>query len=99
MIQSASQDDRLDEVFHALANRTRRALLKICAVEDLYHHCTFGDGSELSEADLDEIRSVLDAEAVQFAWRKHDVLLVDNVLVSHGRRPFEGERRVLVAMG
>jgi DNA-binding transcriptional ArsR family regulator len=27
MIHSASEDDRLDEVFHALSNRTRRALL------------------------------------------------------------------------
>lgn len=83
----------------SLDDRTRRALLKICAVDDLYHHCTFADGSELSEADLDEIRRVLDAEAVQFEWRARDVLLVDNVLVSHGRRPFEGERRILVAMG
>jgi len=82
-----------------LDDRTRRALLKICATSELYHHCTFGDGSELSEADLQEIRRVVEAEAVQFAWQKSDVLLVDNVLVSHGRRPFEGERRVLVAMG
>lgn len=88
-------------MWHAssLDDRTRRALLKICAVDDLYHHCTFGDGSELAEADLAEIRAALDAEAVQFAWHAGDVLLVDNVLVAHGRRPFEGARRVLVAMG
>jgi hypothetical protein len=31
-------------------------------------------------------------------WVAGDVLLIDNVLVAHGRRPFEGSRRVLVAM-
>ena len=39
----------------------------------------------------------LDA-AVDVDWNVGDLLLVDNVLVGHGRRPFTGQRRVLVAM-
>jgi len=35
---------------------------------------------------------------VDVDWRTGDVLLVDNVLLAHGRRPFTGDRRVLVAM-
>ncbi|WP_281425855.1 TauD/TfdA family dioxygenase [Polymorphospora rubra] len=31
-------------------------------------------------------------------WRAGDLLLIDNVLTAHGRRSFEGTRRVLVAM-
>lgn len=39
-----------------------------------------------------------EAEEVAFPWQPGDVLVVDNMLVSHGRRPFSGERRILVAM-
>jgi hypothetical protein len=31
-------------------------------------------------------------------WQIGDVLLIDNVAVAHGRRPFTGDRRILVAM-
>ncbi|MEV5548310.1 TauD/TfdA family dioxygenase [Streptomyces sp. NPDC052309] len=36
--------------------------------------------------------------AVDVDWAAGDLLLIDNVLVAHGRRPFTGRRRVLVAM-
>ncbi|MER5443570.1 TauD/TfdA family dioxygenase [Streptomyces sp. NPDC002790] len=36
--------------------------------------------------------------AVDVDWREGDVLVIDNVLTGHGRRPFEGTRRILVAM-
>jgi alpha-ketoglutarate-dependent taurine dioxygenase len=35
---------------------------------------------------------------VTFPWRAGDVLAIDNVLVMHGRKPFTGHRRVIVAM-
>lgn len=78
--------------------RTRSALARLVAEGDLYHHCTFGDGTPLDEAELLEIRRALEASAVKFPWQRHDVLLADNVLVAHGRSPFKGERRILVAM-
>jgi len=83
----------------SLDAKTRRALLKLTSEDDLYHHCTFGDGSPISDEDLAEMRRALDAAKIQFAWHKHDLLLVDNILVAHARNPFQGERRVLVAMG
>jgi hypothetical protein len=36
--------------------------------------------------------------AVDVDWRDGDLLLIDNVLVGHGRRPYTGSRRILVAM-
>ena len=36
--------------------------------------------------------------AVSFAWRRGDVLMLDNMLVAHGRATFKGDRRVVVAM-
>ncbi|MBD5633245.1 MAG: TauD/TfdA family dioxygenase, partial [Candidatus Eremiobacteraeota bacterium] len=32
-------------------------------------------------------------------WQRGDALWIDNMLACHGRSPFRGERRVLVAMG
>ena len=83
----------------SLDPRTRAALQKLVSEDDLYHACTFGDGSPIGEDDLGEIRRALDAATIELAWRKHDVLVLDNVLIAHGRRPFQGPRRVLVAMG
>ncbi|MDA2921410.1 TauD/TfdA family dioxygenase, partial [Desulfobacterota bacterium AH_259_B03_O07] len=31
-------------------------------------------------------------------WQKGDVMVLDNYLVAHGRRPFKGPRKILVAM-
>ena len=30
-------------------------------------------------------------------WEAGDVMLVDNMLMSHGRRSFEGDRKVIVS--
>jgi alpha-ketoglutarate-dependent taurine dioxygenase len=61
----------------------------------LAHHCEFGDGSPMDDAMLAEIRRVVDGHQLQFDWRKGDLLMLDNVLVMHGREPFTGSRRTL----
>ncbi|MEL6485978.1 MAG: TauD/TfdA family dioxygenase, partial [Pseudomonadota bacterium] len=35
---------------------------------------------------------------VDCTWQAGDVALVDNYTVMHGRRPFEGKRRVLASL-
>ncbi len=60
---------------------------------------TYGDGTEMEEKDLIAIRAAIHAETVQFDWQAGDVLICDNYLVSHGRRPYKGERKVFVALG
>lgn len=59
----------------------------------------FGDGSEISNDVINAIRTSYRDEEVKFDWREGDILLLDNWKVAHGRKPFEGERLVLVAMG
>ncbi|PZR32951.1 MAG: hypothetical protein DI538_18810 [Azospira oryzae] len=58
----------------------------------------FGDDSRISDEMVSEIRGVIDEHEVASPWEKGDALILDNILVSHGRRPFQGPRSVLVAM-
>jgi len=58
----------------------------------------FGDGSPIEDSIVDEIRSTYEDLAVSFPWQKTDVLMLDNMLVAHGRTAFQGPREVLVAM-
>jgi alpha-ketoglutarate-dependent taurine dioxygenase len=58
----------------------------------------FGDGEEIPIEDLTTIREAFNRAKVIFPWQSGDVLLVDNMQVAHGRRPFKGERKVIVAL-
>lgn len=57
-----------------------------------------GDGEPIPTEMLDEVRAAYVAESVREPWQDGDVLLIDNMLVAHGRDPYSGPRRVLVAM-
>lgn len=58
----------------------------------------FGDGSPLDVAMLEHIREVLRRETVSVNWQQGDILIVDNILAAHGRMPFAGARRIVLAM-
>ena len=59
---------------------------------------TFGDGTPISDAELDAIYDAIAAETVAFPWQAGDVMFVENKLVAHGRAPFTGQREVQVAL-
>ncbi len=58
----------------------------------------YGDGSPIEIETIEAISEALSAEEKVFEWRRGDVLLIDNEVISHGRQSFEGERRILVAL-
>ncbi|MFC0512596.1 TauD/TfdA family dioxygenase [Mucilaginibacter angelicae] len=73
-------------------------LLGKYAPDELPRNAFFGDGTEIPLAALNEIRNVYAKNQLTFAWEQSDILILDNMLYTHGRNPFEGERKVLVAM-
>ncbi len=48
---------------------------------------------------MQQIGELYEQCAVRFDWRKGDVILLDNMLAAHARDPFEGPRKIVVAMG
>ncbi|HUB61296.1 MAG TPA: TauD/TfdA family dioxygenase [Puia sp.] len=66
--------------------------------EDMPMYGAFGDGSGISDEKIREIRETVDRHIVRNPWRKGDLLMVDNVLVCHGRSPYKGNRKIVVAM-
>lgn len=84
--------------FHpsSLSSQERRALASRAG--DVPRTAAHADGSPIDPADLEAISDAFAHEAVRLPWRAGDVLLLDNMLVAHGRDPFEGPRRIIVAM-
>ena len=87
-------------LFHiaALAPEIREILLARCGPERLPRHALYGDGSPIEASVIAEIQAVCESEAAAFRWRRGDLLLLDNMLTAHGRRPFSGPRRIAVCM-
>lgn len=87
-------------LFHgsALDPEIRESLLSFLEEEDLPRNVYYGDGSPITDAELDEIRGVMNEVEIPVHWKTGDVLMLDNMLTAHGRAPFEGPRQVVVAM-
>src|SRR5262249_6833898 len=73
-------------------------LRKVFREEDLPNNTYYGDGSPIEASTLDALREAYRAEEVAAPWEEGDVLMLDNVLAAHGRRPFTGPRKVVVGM-
>jgi alpha-ketoglutarate-dependent taurine dioxygenase len=87
-------------LFHvsAISPEIRDVLLSTYKEAGLPRNVYYGDGSAIEPSILAEIREAYRAEAVVFRWKSGDVLMLDNMLTAHGRKPFSGPRRVVVGM-
>lgn len=83
----------------ALDADTRASLHGLFAEEDLPRNVYFGDGSLIEDEVITHLLEVYERMGVAFEWNSGDMLMLDNMLASHGRMPFTGPRKTLVAMG
>ncbi|AHH97637.1 TauD/TfdA family dioxygenase [Kutzneria albida] len=68
-----------------------------CGVDGLPRNVVYGDGEPIEDEVITLIKQVYDEARLRFPWQRADMLIVDNFLATHGRDPFGGDRRVLVA--
>lgn len=87
-------------MFHVsnLEPAVRESLLSEFKEVDLPRNAFYGDGSPIEPSVLDEIRRLYQETAITFPWQAGDILLLDNFLASHGREPYVGPRKIVVAM-
>lgn len=58
----------------------------------------FGDGSEITSADYNEIKAAYRKNIIAFPYQQGDIIFLDNMLAAHGRYPFTGERTIATAI-
>lgn len=64
----------------------------------IMHEIFYGSGEKIAKQDLYHVMDVLDQNTIAYPWQKHDFLVLDNVLVMHGRAPFSGKRKIFTAL-
>jgi alpha-ketoglutarate-dependent taurine dioxygenase len=87
-------------LFHvtSLGKAGAQSLIKLFGADRLPRHSTYGDGEEIAPEDLEQIRAAFHRHEISFPWQTGDVLLLDNMQVAHGRRPFRGPRKIVAAL-
>jgi len=87
-------------LFHvsSLGADVARELVAELGEHRLPRHAYYGDGTAIEPDALDRIRAAYRQAQVIFPWEPGDVLMLDNMLIAHGRESYSGERIVAVAM-
>ncbi len=83
----------------SLDPQVREVMLSDLGEEGLPYNTYYGDGTPIEEDVIRAIARAYDQATVKFPWQERDLTLLDNMLISHGRAPFEGPRKILTAMG
>src|SRR5262249_6292879 len=86
--------------FHVsgLDPEVRQTLLRSFGEENLPYNTYYGDGSAITDENSARVRKAYDECTVAVPWHTGDIMMLDNMLAAHGRMPFTGARKVLVAM-
>lgn len=87
-------------LFHvsSLKPDVAQTLLDSLGEKNLPRNSYYGDGSPIEPHALEIIRDAYERTKIRFAWQKNDLLLLDNMLFTHGRESYVGPRKVLTGM-
>jgi len=87
-------------LFHisSLDEESRLSLIKEIGEGNLPRNAFYGNGEPIEIETLEHIRKAYAEEKMIFRWQKGDIVILDNLLMAHGRETYKGERKVAVAM-
>lgn len=83
----------------SLNEEVRNLMLEEFGEGGLPYQTYYGDGSSIDADVAAHIRQAYADATIAFPWQEGDILMLDNMLVAHARNPYQGDRKVLVAMG
>lgn len=86
----ALEDGRVDE-YEELAEARKNQ-------PEMLDAMFFGNGEMIPDQDCLDVFRILRQSEVPLALRASDLVILDNIHYSHGRRPYSGRRRVLVSI-
>ncbi|WP_204632707.1 TauD/TfdA family dioxygenase [Dyella mobilis] len=73
-------------------------MIELFGEENLPRNAYYGDGSPIEPEALQAIRDIYRSTRLVFPWQRNDLLLLDNMLFTHGRESYGGARKVLTGM-
>lgn len=87
-------------LFHvsSLEPGIREQLLSAVSESELPRNTYYGNGEPIDDSTLQMIAEIYQKNQLAFDWQRNDLLLIDNMRFSHGRKPYSGNRQVLVGM-
>ncbi|MEC3978305.1 TauD/TfdA family dioxygenase [Amycolatopsis sp. H20-H5] len=83
----------------SLDEELRETLIDEFGRDDLPFNTALGDGTPLTREEMAALDAAYESATMRQRWQPGDLLLVDNILCTHGRDPFRGNRKIVVAMG
>ncbi len=84
--------------FSAIDAVDQKLLLSTLGTDQLPRNSFYKSGNEIELSALEHIRETYKKHQITFKWQFGDILILDNILTAHGRKPFKGERKIAVAM-
>ncbi|QQP97286.1 TauD/TfdA family dioxygenase [Lysobacter enzymogenes] len=82
----------------SLDAETQEILSESFEPDELPNQTFYGDGQGIAADVIQELQRAYAEERTEFQWQPGDVLMIDNILVTHGRRSYQGERSILCGM-
>lgn len=72
----------------------KESLLEMFGEVGLPHNTYYGDGTRIEPEVIRAMRHAYMEESVPVRWQKGDMVVIDNLLTAHSRKPFKGERSI-----
>ena len=65
---------------------------------ELPYNTFYGNGARIEPEIIEQLHAIYMRNLTRFDYRQGDVLIVDNMLVAHGRETYSGDRKICVSM-